>query len=130
LTSWQMLRTRRVADLQTLQKFFEVANAQEAALAHESDDAKRLHAFNEFLNFLEVYASAHNKKLFGAGSEEMVRHKLEDSYIELDAAREWHPLVVAASDRHTTFRELLKFITRHGKEIAERKAARSSLRPN
>jgi hypothetical protein len=124
-----MLRTRRVADLQTIQKFFEIADAKEAALAHESDDAKKLHAFNEFLNFLEVYASAHNKKLFGTGSEEMVRHKLEDSYIELDAATDWHPLIVAALDRHTTFHELLKFITRHRKEIAERKAARSSLRP-
>jgi hypothetical protein len=74
LTAWQMVRTRRVADLQALQKFFESANQHEAALARSGDDAQmQTHVFNEFLNFLEVYASAHNKKLFGKGGEAMVR---------------------------------------------------------
>ena len=131
LTAWQMLRTRRVADLQALQKFFESANEHEAALGHSGDDAQtQTHAFNEFLNFLEVYASAHNNKLFGKGSEAMVRHKLEDCYIELDAAPAWHPLIAAALDRSTTFGELGTFIGRHRKEIEARKLERSALAKN
>jgi hypothetical protein len=128
LTSWQMVRTRRVADLQALQKFFESADARETALANAENDARtQAHSFNEFLNFLEVYASAHNMGLFGAGSEEMVRHKLEDCYIELDAATEWHPQIAAALDRSTTFAELIKFIRYHGREIDARKAERARL---
>jgi hypothetical protein len=129
LTAWQMRRTRRVADLQALQKFFETANEHEAALASNSDDPeKQKHVFNEFLNFLEVYASAHNNRLFGKGGEAMVRHKLEDSYIELDAAAGWHPLIAAALDRSTTFDELRTFVRRHRREIEARKAERSTLR--
>jgi hypothetical protein len=129
LTGWQILRARRIADLQALQKFFESAAAQEAALAAASGNLERqTHAFNEFLNFLEVYASAHNKKLFGTGGEKMVRHKLEDSYIELDAAKEWHPLIAAALDRSTTFKELSSFVKRHRNEIDLRKAERSALK--
>ena len=131
LTAWQMLRTRRVADLQALQKFFESANQHEAALARGGDDGQmQTHVFNEFLNFLEVYASAHNKKLFGKGGEAMVRHKLEDCYIELDAAAEWHPLVAAALDRSTTFDEFRTFVRRHRKEIEARKFERSALASN
>lgn len=125
-TAWQMVRSRRVADLQALQKFFDGLSEREAALAQARDDAAaQTHAFNEFLNFLEVYASAHNRKLVGSGSEEMVRHKLEDSYIELAEAKDWHPLIERALDRSTTFGEIVEFIRRHRKEIAQRRAERS-----
>jgi hypothetical protein len=79
------------------------------------------------LDFLEVYASAHNKKLFGRGSEEMVRHKLEDSYLELEAAESWHGVIERAIDRSTTFAELTKFISIHKKEIEQRRAERKRL---
>jgi hypothetical protein len=125
LTGWQLIRTRRVADLQALQKFFESANAQEAALANETDQRKKVHAFYEFLNFLEVYAAAHNKRLFARGSEEMVRHKLEDSCIELEQSPSWHQEIEKASDRATTFAELRKFIGKHPKEINDRRAQRA-----
>jgi hypothetical protein len=106
LTGWRMRRTRRVADLQALQIFFESANEHEMALARSGDDAQmQTHAFNEFLNFLEVYASAHNRKLFGKGGKAMVRHKLEDCYIELNAAAEWHPLIAAAVPPENYIRE-------------------------
>jgi hypothetical protein len=124
LTSWQMLRARRVADLQALQKFFDDAVKREAALADAKEPAAQTYAFNELLDFLEVYASAHNEKLFGSGSAKMVRHKLEDSVIELEAAKEWHPLIEKALDRSTTFAELTKFMRTHKKEIDERRAER------
>jgi len=119
-------QSRRVADLQALQKFFDDVFEREAALHGASGDgATQRHAFNDLLTFLEVYASAHNKNLFGSGSEEMVRHKLEDSVIELEAAEAWHPLIETALDRSTTFAELVKFIGRHKSEIDERKAEKA-----
>jgi hypothetical protein len=120
LTAWQFVRTRRTADLQALQKFFETASAQEAALARATDHATQTHAFHEFLNFLEVYANAHNNGLFGAGSERMVRHKLEDSIIELLQSPGWHPVIQQALDRETTFEEIRKFRKKHEKEITAR----------
>jgi hypothetical protein len=127
ITAWQMRRTRRTADLQALQKFSEDANKREGALADAADD-RRLHAFHEFMNFLELYACAYNNGLvIGRGSRDIIRHKLEDSYIELEAAKEWHPYVAGALDRSTTFAELAKFIQRHRKEVDQRRAERERL---
>lgn len=126
LAAVQVRRARMTGDLQSLEKFFEGVFEREAALAKAADDAdKQRHAFNVLLDFLEVYASAHNKKLFGRGSEEMVRHKLEDSIIELEAATEWHPLIGAALDRSTTFIELRRFIEKHRAEVEGRRAERA-----
>ena len=50
-TGYQTLRSRRITDLQTLQKFSDDANEREAALAQAEGDQTRRHAFNEFLNF-------------------------------------------------------------------------------
>jgi hypothetical protein len=129
LTFWQIRRTGGIADLQALQKFFDTVNEREAALARAGNDgATQRHAFTELLNVLEVYASAHNKNLFGRGSEEMVRHKLEDAYIELEAAEPWHHLIVEAVDRSLTFAEFLKFIRRHKKEIDARRLEQAAHR--
>jgi hypothetical protein len=126
LTAWQMGRTRRTSDLQALQKFSEEANAREAALAAATTDESRLHAFNEFLNFLELYACAYNNRLvIGRGGKDIIRHKLEDSYIELDATKQGHPHIANAFDRATTFVELTKLIRRHHKEVERRKAQRA-----
>jgi hypothetical protein len=55
----------------------------------------------------------------------MVRHKLEDSLIELEAAEDWHELITGAVDRFTTFAELRAFIRKNKREIATRRAERS-----
>jgi hypothetical protein len=44
-------QSRRVADLQAVQKFFQDVNERESALSTAGGDRPRLHAFNEFLNF-------------------------------------------------------------------------------
>jgi hypothetical protein len=108
-----------------LQKFFEGVFEREAALTSRAGDAdQQRHAFNVLLDFLEVHASAHNKKLFGRGSEEMVRHKLEDSIIELEAATDWHPAIEAALDRSTTFIQLRNFMHKHRREMIVRRRER------
>jgi hypothetical protein len=118
-------QSRRAADLQALQKFFEGVFEREAALAAAADNAaEQRHAFNVLLNFLEIHAGAHNRNLFGPGCDELVRHKLEDSVIELEAAVEWHPLIQSALDRSTTFAELRVFIERNRDEITERRSER------
>ena len=122
-TAYQMRRTRLTGDLQALQKFSEEANNREAAFATAETDDDRRHAFNELLNFLELYACAYNSGLIiGEGAKAIIRHKLEDSYIELDAAKHWHPEIAVALDRSTTFAELRKFIAGHRIEVDERKA--------
>jgi hypothetical protein len=125
-TAFTIGRSRRTADLQALQKFSDDTNAREAALAEAQTDSARLHAFNEFLNFLELYACAYNHRLIiGGGSKKIVRHKLIDSFIELDAAKQWHPHVGKAIDRYSTFIELRKFINSHRMEVEQRKAERN-----
>jgi hypothetical protein len=120
------IQSQRTADLQALQKFFESVIEREGTLHDASEDARtQRRAFQELLTFLEVHACAHNKNLFGSGSEEMVRHKLEDSVIELEAAEAWHSLIEEALDRSTTLIELRKFIGLHKAEITERKAERA-----
>jgi hypothetical protein len=122
LTASQMRRSRQTADLQVLQKFFETANKHEFELAHAKDAAAWTFAFNEFLNFLEIHCAAYNKKQFGPGCKDLVRHKLEDCYIELDRNQQCHPLIANAIDRTTTFFELRTFVQRNRKEIHARAA--------
>jgi hypothetical protein len=121
-TAWQMRRTRMTADLQALQKFLDNTNEREAALtaALSKSDAERLYAFNEFLNFLELYAFAYNRNLFGAASEELVRHKLADSFNVLNEMKEWHPHIESAIDTSTTMIEFRKFRERNRAEIEQR----------
>jgi hypothetical protein len=112
-------QSRRVADLQALQKFFEHANERERALLCESA-SERIFAFNEFLNFLELYAFAYNRDLFGEASEELVRHKLADSYNVLNEVREWHPQIENVIDTSTTMIEFRRFRECHRPEIERR----------
>jgi hypothetical protein len=116
--------SRRVADLQALQKFFVDANERELALSRAPGDTARLYAFNEYLNFLELYAFAYNRDLFGSASKDLVRQKLEDSYNVLDQSKAWHPYIANAIDTSTTLVELKKFVARHREEINQRAAER------
>ena len=123
LTALTVSRSRRTADLQALQKFSDDANEREAALHNAGDDASRHHAFNELMNFLELYACAYNDGLIvGRASTKMVRLKLIDSFIELDAAKLWHPHIGKAVDRTTTFIEFANFIASNRPEVERRKA--------
>jgi hypothetical protein len=122
LTARQMRRTRQNTDLQVLQKFFETVNKHEYELVHAKDAAAWTYAFNEFLNFLEIHCAAYNRKQFGPGCKELVRHKLEDCYIELDRNQQCHPLIAKAIDRSTTFLEFRVFVQRNRKEIDTRAA--------
>jgi hypothetical protein len=121
-TAFQMRRSRRTADLQALQKFADDANMREAALSESQDGKSLQHAFNEFLNFLELYACAYNNRLFiGRGSKKLVRQKIIDSYVELEAAIPWHDQLIRALDRSTTFLELKKLIYRNRNEVDARR---------
>jgi uncharacterized small protein (DUF1192 family) len=121
-TACSLGRSRRTADLQALQKFADDANKREAAFAEARTDDARLHSFNELLNFLELYACAYNNRLFiGRSSKKLVRHKLEDCFIELDAAESWRPHIDNAIDRYSTFEELTKFVSANRPEIERRK---------
>ena len=122
LTAWQMRRTRMTADLQALQKFFDNTIEREAALiaVRGKSEGERQFAFNEFLSFLELYAFSYNRGLFGASSEELVRHKLADSFNVLNEMKEWHPQIEEAIDTSTTMIEFRKFRERHRNEIEQR----------
>lgn len=123
LTALTISRSRRTADLQALQKFSDDANNREAALAKASTDADRHHAFNELMNFLELYSCAYNDGLIaGRASTKIVRLKLIDSFIELDAAKLWHPHIGKAIDRTSTFIEFANFIASNRPEVEKRKA--------
>jgi hypothetical protein len=121
-TAWQMRRARMTADLQALQKFFDNTIEREAALiaVRGKSEGERQFAFNEFLSFLELYAFAHNRNLFGASSESLVRHKLADSFNVLNQMKEWHTQIEEAIDTSTTMIEFSKFRERHRNEIEQR----------
>ena len=125
VTAYSVYRSRMVGDLQALQEFLKNVTEREGALLQAPSDDARRQAFNEFMNFLEVYAGAYNRGLFGWGSEKLVRHKLEDSYIELDQSPHSKDKVQKAVDRSTTFIEFRKFVTRHRPEIDSRAAERA-----
>ena len=128
LTAWQMSRTRRSSDLLALQKFHEEASKRESALTEAKSTGEEAwrHAFIEFLNFLEVYACAYNNRLIiGRGSKDIIRHKLEDCFIEVEAAKDLHPHIAAAVDRATTFAELKKLIRDHRNEVDLRRGERA-----
>jgi hypothetical protein len=116
---YQMYTARRTANLQSLQKFYEHAIERERALLC-TDEAERRFAFNEFLQFLELYAFAHNRNLYGDASEELVRHKLADSFNVLNEVKAWHPQIENAIDTSTSMIEFRKFRERHREEIERR----------
>src|SRR5690606_16682339 len=106
-----MRRNRLTIDLQVAQKFFEMANEHERKLATtKGEPAKWRFAFNEFLNFLEINCGAYNRRQFGRGCRDIIRHKLEDNYIALQSNPNCHALVAEAIDRSSTFLELRRFI--------------------
>ena len=129
-TGCQLYSNRLTGDLQALQKFYDDVTEREAALAAaRGDDGKMRHAFLELMNHLELYASAFNHKLVIGVGREMVRHKLVDTYVVINANASWHPHIERATDSHTTFIEFRKFIKAHMKQIEGRHAQWQAMNP-
>jgi hypothetical protein len=118
----QMMQARRTAALQSLQEFLKVATERERALLTAAGADAQEHAFVELLNFLEVYAAAHNSSLFGGVSKELVGDKLLDAIILLEQSQQWHPQIEAAITSETTFKYLRKFIASNRTLIQTKRA--------
>jgi hypothetical protein len=114
---WQIRAGRKTADLQSLQDFYRSATEREHAFLRATDDGERLQAFHEFLNFLELYALAHNKRLLPDASREFVKDKLCDSIAEIEIMPSWHPQLLTAITSAKTFIELSRFYKRNRAEI-------------
>jgi hypothetical protein len=115
-TGFQIRQTRRATDLRTLQDFAREARDREQALA-VGDESERTRAFNDYLNFLEIYAAAHNRNLFGRASRDIVRDKLIDVLGMLDAEKHVHPTVEQAVMSESSLTELRRFLDRHATAI-------------
>jgi hypothetical protein len=131
----QLRDARKTADLQALQEFFKGVTGQEDRFHNASSDEQKRQAFNEFLNFLEVYSTADNHRLFHDATRLIIVDKLCTSIAQIKEAPSWHNQVGDAVTSSTTFIELRKFIKRNRKEINDRvaelrsKAAVSATRP-
>lgn len=103
-------------------------NEREAVLAASKDDgAKHLHAFIEFLNFLEIYSAAINARLFIGVAREIVQDKILDSIVVLEQSPHWHEEIEKSRNSKITYKHLFRLSQRHGRTIVARKgAARSS----
>lgn len=123
ISAWQFWRNRRATTLQHLQDFFKSTNEREAALATASDFDKKLHAFVEYLNFLEIYSAAVNGGLFVGVAREIVRDKIIDSLVVLDAAPEWHSRIQKSITSEITYSHLRQFIRCHRRTFDSRKVA-------
>jgi hypothetical protein len=118
----QMMQARRTAVLQSLQEFFKVASERERALLTAGNSDEQEQAFVELLNFLEVYAAAHNSRLLGGVSKELVSDKLIDAVVMLEQLPHWHPRIEAAITSDTTFKFLSKFVASNRRTIQSRRA--------
>jgi hypothetical protein len=124
MNAYQVWRSRKSITLQHLQDFMKAMNERELALAEAKDDAsKQRHAFVEFLNFLEIYSSAMNARLFVGVAQEMVRDKIMDSIVVLEDSSHWHDEIENSITSEITYKHLRRFNWRHRRTIAARKKA-------
>ena len=103
-------------------------NERETALAENKDDApKQLHAFIEFLNFLEIYSAAINARLFVGVAREIVGDKIIDSIVVLNRSPHWHDEIEKSITSATTYKHIRLFIKKHRSTIDARKQASDRL---
>jgi ADP-ribosylglycohydrolase len=119
-SGFQMKAATRVADLQALQEFLRSVTEREALLCEADTDERKARAFNEFLNFLEINAAAVNHGLFPKASREQVVDKLCSSIAVLQEASDWREALRQAVSSSTALLELVEFMRREKKTIAER----------
>jgi hypothetical protein len=125
----QMLLARRTSGLQSLQSFDKAATEREAALLEAATDGPRHeYAFNEYMNFLELYAGACNRHLLSGSlltgfARRFVRDRLLDSVVVIErAGHELHIAIDRAIYQPGTFEELRRFAKRNRKRLAARRA--------
>lgn len=123
----QMLLARRTSSLQALQSFDKSATEREAALlAATSDRSKLEYAFNEYLNFLELYAGACNRHFLSGSlligfARTFIRDRLLDSLIVIERAAALHNAIERAIHQPGTFQELHIFMRRNRARLDERR---------
>lgn len=124
INAYQTWRSRKAVTLQHLQDFLDAMNDRESALAEHNDDrAKQLHAFVEFLNFLEIYSAAVNADLFVGVAREIVVEKLVDSIALLFVSRDWHDEIKRSITSQTTYKHIRRFVSAHAGAIEAQKRA-------
>jgi len=107
--------------LQHLQDFFKAMNERETALKSAQCDADKVHAFVEYLNFLEIYSAAINGGLFTGTARELVYDKIADSLVILENAPQWHDQIEKSRTSHVTYKHILKFMERERRELSTRR---------
>lgn len=112
VTAWQIHVAAKTNSLQSLEKFFDRVTEREHAFIAAPNDASREQAFNEFLNFLEIYAAASNKGLVTGVAAEMIDEKIVDSFVMIELFPQWHGKLVKAITSHSTLMQLRKFLAR------------------
>jgi deoxyhypusine synthase len=121
VTAWQFWRSRKTTTLQNLQDFFKSVIEREAALAQATDDPRRRHAFNEYIDFLEVYSAAVMGGLFTGIAKELVCDKLIDSIVTLERAPQWHDVIDTSVTSVITYKYIVAFMAKHRKVLAARR---------
>jgi hypothetical protein len=109
---YQIRLAKRGADLQAMQEFLKSATEREERLCEAETDEKKRHAFNEFMNFLEIYAAAANKNLLPNTARNIVVDKLCTSIAVLHGEPAWLDQIGAAIKNSTTFIEVRKVCER------------------
>jgi hypothetical protein len=119
----QIALARRTAVIQVLQTFDKAASDREASLSLAADEVTKDHAFNELMNFLELYAGICNRKLVTGLARQLVQDRLIDSVVVIERAKAWHQAIDDAVFHETTFVELRTFLRRNRKEFDKRRVA-------
>jgi hypothetical protein len=124
VNAWQFWRNRKATTLQHLQELFRTMNEREAALSEaKGDEPKYIHAFVEFLNFLEIYSAALNTNLFIGAAREIARDKVLDSIVALDSMPHWHGEIENSITSGVTYKHISLLMRRERRVIAARKHA-------
>ncbi len=113
--------SRRSADLQALQKFFESVAERERALLRAPSNEEKQWYFNEYLDFLEISAAAVNNQFFSETTLSIVVDKLSTSIAVIESEDEWSAKFARAALAETTFCELRAFMLRERPNINARK---------
>lgn len=124
---WQIREARKVSDLNSLVEFNRGIELKETALLTTvraaSDESLVDEAYIALLNFLEVYAAAHNRHLLVNASRDFVKDKLLDAAVLIDSDPKCRDKHAAAKLTEATFSEWGRFQERHKSDLLGRRKA-------